>query len=788
MDSRLLSCTPGNGCLNPSALVVGDVGFLALGKRMPTVRITKGNVQTFVRRGALPAGIASQVRQGATVSINYQGNLTSSFRPQSITIDGQTRAFGKGFEPERTTERVSKRRAALPAVRKAPTPRVIEGARGFPKIPQTQTGLSGGLKEVAQTPRGLPPRETGLTAADIFSVARQKQTDVSSIIGEQAGAGFAVKEERIAERERERAVQKALELPPAKFFELAFIKGPTQAIGGEIQKAIKGAFKLVSTANIGQFVKRNGKLQFKKPTEKEFISGRSSFIQSDKQAKKLFKDIKVNNKLLDPDIQSTAVIGGLALGGVTLPSIAVKLIGGGISVLSTIEAIKTAKRGDVAAAGGATTIALLGATEIPALARRGALEFLTRTKLVKEVRPETIFDPAVLKGKTDLPRTTSAEAALKEFKKVEGQVSTATAETANLVAEGVKAGKTKRVLQEATIGLFVTPRGKGSPFFLRIPKGEIAKVEFKIAPDILKPKSIQIETLGVERIPKEILLKGKETALKFQLEKGASQAGKAFITPRSEARFDPALKKALDIKTTPELEAVIPAGTGIKALEKTRLGKLLGFEKVTRVKGEIVTIPERAVAGKVDIGKVLTKERIKSIEKAERDLARVRRAQTKEVTLSRILAPTRRIPVVSRSQRISTSTRGFRTQKRPVSTPRRSTIPERSGRATIRETPVPRTPKIPRTTQRILGIRETTRSAPARAVLRSVRVPFRTAPSPKPRAIPKIDLKLEIKEDKKDKRLARIFKFQPSIEAKALNIKGVSPKILTGIPTRKLRL
>lgn len=797
---------------------------------MPNLVLNRIVGRADIQRRWLQAGVRPQywqyIKEGRTVSVDYKGGKTSTQITQ-IYVDGRpqlTRALPIS-KPEGPRPRATPRAQYLGQGAEVQVVRSPGGVvQEIPRYPGEidRSGLTGGLADLgrAEIQEGLPETR-GLKAADIFAVARGRGQDVAQVTGAGPvfipgkekdqlvltskgienikikeflpggglGSGLAITQKSFEQRRAEKAVKEALALPPGAFIkELG--RGVSDKTLGLAQKTIKGVFKLASAANIGQFVERNGKLVFAKPTEKEFIAGRSSLLQTEKQAKKLFNDIKVKGNLLkDPDVQAAATAGSLALASVTLPIIALRGLGVGIGALGGREAVKAAKRGDVAGTAAGVTIALAGATEIPEITRRAGLEILTRTKLVKEVKPETIFDPAVLKGKTSLPKTTGPEAALKEFKKANNKVSTATAETARLVSEGVKAGKTKRVKQEATIGLFVTPAGKGSPYFLRIPKLSKGALEFKLIPETIVPKSIQIQTRGVERIPPEILKAGKEATLKFQLEKGISQEGKAFITPRSEARFNKQIKDALKIKTTSELEAVIPAGTKIKAAEKTTIGKILGFEKVTRVKGEIVTIPERVVLGKRGKGNVLTKDVIKDIEKVGRDLERVRRAQTKEVAISRILAPSRRALPAVRTLRSSIVSRVFRTPTRIAQAPRRPVITERPGRTLTRITSTPRIPRVPTRTTK--SFRQIIRTTPVRATTRTTpyRIPVRIITPPPPPPPVKIEKLLKTKEEKKPRVLARLFKYQPSVEAKALNIKGVSiPKILTGITTRKIRI
>jgi len=105
---------------------------------MATLRVTKGNVSNLIRRGVISAHTASKVRAGATVSIQYQGNAVSSFRPQTITIDGKTTSFGSGFEPERQRrEMTPNREQGVPSKVTTKTPTKQIYPKDLPKPPKT---------------------------------------------------------------------------------------------------------------------------------------------------------------------------------------------------------------------------------------------------------------------------------------------------------------------------------------------------------------------------------------------------------------------------------------------------------------------------------------------------------------------------------------------------------------------------------------------------------------------------------------------------------------------------
>ena len=180
-----------------------------------TLKVTKGNVQTLVRRGVIPANVAKQVQGGATVSINYEGNLVSSFRPQSMTVDGQTTSFGRGFEPER------QRRTTKPRQEREQ----FISTRQDGAVTMSQADIQEMTRpRVAPQPRGGLAARDGITAKQIFTQAKQKGLTVEEYVGAGPvyrgreidgrmeytpvggrGVGFAPTQERISERIGEKA-------------------------------------------------------------------------------------------------------------------------------------------------------------------------------------------------------------------------------------------------------------------------------------------------------------------------------------------------------------------------------------------------------------------------------------------------------------------------------------------------------------------------------------------------------------------------------------------------------
>ena len=171
-------------------------------------------------------------------------------------------------------------------------------------------------------------------------------------------------------------------------------------------------------------------------------------------------------------------------------------------------------------------------------------------------------------------------------------------------------------------GLYVTPKGEGSPYFTGIKQGELA-TEYTLNPfkELMnKPQVWDIKTKGVERLPNQIL----NEALKIQKEQGNKRAfefinkwyetqagkGKGYIPLRSE------------LKQTHETQAIIPKGTKIiQKAEGNIINKVKGYEYYTILNGKAIPIRSFEIAkGKIGIKEFeKIKERIEKLDKANKE-------------------------------------------------------------------------------------------------------------------------------------------------------------------------
>ena len=246
-----------------------------------------------------------------------------------------------------------------------------------------------------------------------------------------------------------------------------------------------------------------------------------------------------------------------------------------------------------------------------------------------EIPTSKVFAKEVLSGKTQFPLSSSVKESLKRFNKsikdgmLVGQTSTIMKPSRVDVA---KAGKSAQQLLEDP-GIYVTPKGSGSPHFLDVAKYD-SKITFNPM-NILeqfrkKPSVVEIQYRKIGLLPKRIKqTPGFEEVGKYL--RSQAGTGKAFITKRSEIGqgslkaqkyYNPIFKKTLKEKGTSEIEAIIPQDTIMKNIlnkeNSNFLQRLKGFKEYTKYNGEIIPIREYKVAGGLKASSKLNNAKIKN--------------------------------------------------------------------------------------------------------------------------------------------------------------------------------
>jgi len=469
---------------------------------------------------------------------------------------------------------------------------------------------------------------------------------------------------------------------------------------------------------------------------------------------------KVSNKLTPKLAQKVAVQRGIS--GVSQvapltpftasevskqPTISGK-IGAGLAVLSPLILFKGVEKG-----------ASLG---------RRATYSLTREFVPKE----KVFSSQVLdKGQT-FPTVKSINEAVGKFSK-SNQV--AHAAPRPLKSKVVSAGEHALKGMEDP-GLFVTPKGEASPYFLRTSRSGIpTEIGFGLLPKINKPTLVQVQVAGVKRQPGSILKTPGFAATGKYLESQAG-TGFAFITKRSEASF----RKLPTGRggSTSELEAVIPVGTQLKKVKG-------GRKQYTVYEGEAVRIQEFSITGK-KISKQQFSRQSKSINRKYKSFE------------SLIGSRKTKLPITPYSSYKSSSKKGSSSNQSNIShiigrSSSGKSNKSSGGSSPIRD-PLRRVPSgssITRITRRG-GSSSITSSITGGGSGRgggSSRNGYRSygSSTPPPPRIPLFIPRKRLRKKKKSKNtLDRVLKYKPSLVAVEGKIKGKRKKNLSGLEIRPI--
>lgn len=246
----------------------------------------------------------------------------------------------------------------------------------------------------------------------------------------------------------------------------------------------------------------------------------------------------------------------------------------------------------------------------------------------EKIAPELEISNEVLYKKDKWPRAKDITSAIKEFKKntyiEEGKITTevVTASPQKIKGEKVGAGEHALIGIEDP-GIYVTPKGRASPYFLRIEKqreysAEVSPLE---ALENASDSSFAIPTITtfkagrVRQLPREIISKpGWKSIIEYYKEIGPQRD--VFITKRSELglgnvkrqNFYDLTGKYRPERGTTELEAVIPLESKFKQIRPNSfIGKIKGFDKYTTYNGRNIALREAIVLGKEE-GILLAKE------------------------------------------------------------------------------------------------------------------------------------------------------------------------------------
>jgi hypothetical protein len=223
--------------------------------------------------------------------------------------------------------------------------------------------------------------------------------------------------------------------------------------------------------------------------------------------------------------------------------------------------------------------------EIGKIARNTVVP-IGKTKL----NAKEVFDVEVLEGKKTFPTTKSIEESIKRFKatKENNKLIGAHATGKNLKGKSIdlqKGTHSAKLMEDP--GLYITPKGEASPFFLRVDDTDMYNnLKFKLIPEWKNPQLVEIEFDNIRKYSKNILQsEGFEEVVKAQQK---AKVGDVFITKRSTGRFDNKVNLGKG-GSTAEIEAVVPIGTKISKK---------GSKYYTNYKGTNIPIKRYIIKGK----------------------------------------------------------------------------------------------------------------------------------------------------------------------------------------------
>lgn len=226
------------------------------------------------------------------------------------------------------------------------------------------------------------------------------------------------------------------------------------------------------------------------------------------------------------------------------------------------------------------------------------------------VPPEQVFSSEVLQQGKTFPTTSSTSEALQRFSQSD---IVGTASPSKLIDETANIGK-KASMGLEDPGIYVTPKGEGSPAFLGVSRQGYSFTFNPLKPVIQffkNPTFTQFKVTEVVKLPREVVSKPGFQPVKEFFEREGSKTGKAYITKRSELgrgelspqRFNLPSGRRVTESGTSEIEAVIPYSAKFKYTPETVLGKVKGYEKYTTYEGRAIPIREARVLAESDISK-----------------------------------------------------------------------------------------------------------------------------------------------------------------------------------------
>ena len=192
--------------------------------------------------------------------------------------------------------------------------------------------------------------------------------------------------------------------------------------------------------------------------------------------------------------------------------------------------------------------------------------------------PETEFASSVLKGKTTFSESPSAKQSLSMFEKA--RTSSGEYKVTHATPGKFKSSSEIGIGSSEHPGLYVTPEGSGSPYFLKVSHPSVSPrtTSFSVFPKLSRPSVIKFYLQSVTRSPTKVRTSMSRFNKWLTNQKPGS---KAYITAKHELGG-------------PEIEAVIRFGTTYKprTTNYSFIQRIKGYRQYTTYKGRNIPIRE----------------------------------------------------------------------------------------------------------------------------------------------------------------------------------------------------
>jgi hypothetical protein len=227
------------------------------------------------------------------------------------------------------------------------------------------------------------------------------------------------------------------------------------------------------------------------------------------------------------------------------------------------------------------------------------------------IPPEQVYSSQVLTDGKTFPTITKSSEVYTQFRKADDIVTTASPQKISGTVAGP--GRKGEVFLEDP-GIYTTPKGQGSPAFLRIEPTN-SEFEFSLIPDIkpTRPTIAEFQTQGIGKIPKGVLDVPGFKATGDYAAATLAPAGKVYVSKRSQIGIGELPRQTFTVAddfTSPITGRNIPKGARI--LEAgTSEGELIipmtakfqpvsGQKQYTTYQGRVVAIDQYKLIGAAD--------------------------------------------------------------------------------------------------------------------------------------------------------------------------------------------